>query len=105
MEEFAGIVLVGRVGEDQDAFSARLSAFWSDMLRQHPDDFEQVYAETTEFEDHDGRPTRMYLVEDDAVDWLCGQLDGADLDMLPVDPDDRHSRYEATPPEWMQIEH
>ena len=36
---------------------------------------------------------------------LESELAAAGLDHEPIDRDDLYSKYEASPPEWMQIEH
>jgi hypothetical protein len=103
--EYICVTILGRVGEPEAKFAARLSEFWSDMLRELPDEFERVYAEAIAFEEVDGRVSRQYLVEAELADLLEARLRQARLDFLPIDRDDRYSKYEATPSEWMQIEH
>jgi hypothetical protein len=105
MEEFQGITLKGKNGEMAPAFSGRLSVFWTLVLRQVPELFEKVYAETTEFEDHQGCPTRKYAVEPDGVAPLLQLVQANGLEFLPPDPDDTYTRHEAVAPEWWQIEH
>lgn len=105
MEEYICITVLSQPGESQANFSARLSRFWTGMLRRRKDDFEKVYAETTQFEESDDGWSRQYLVEAEVVEVLEAELQAADLDFEPIDGDERFSRYEAAPPEWMQIEH
>ncbi len=106
MDDYLCLTVLGRPGEGQDDFAERLSRFWSHMLRVHKDDFEKVYAETSEFESaSDGRPTLMYLAEESVLPLLERELIAAGIDYAPVDADDRYSKYEAAPPEWRQIEH
>lgn len=105
MEEYQGITLKGKNGEPTPAFSGRLSVFWTQVLRQVPDLFEKVYAETTEFEDHNGSPTRKYAVEPDGVVQLLQLVKTNGLEYLTPDPDDTYTRHEAVAPEWWQIEH
>ena len=105
MDEYVSISVCSRAGETEDAFSARLSLFWTGMLRDHKEDFEKVYAETTEFEEHEGRLLRIYLAEDDVIDLLERSLSAGEIDYLPIDREDTYSKYEAVSPDWMQIEH
>lgn len=105
MDEFICITVVSALEEDEAAFSARLSRFWTHMLRSFKDDFEKVYAETTEFEAARGRLTRQYLAEEEVVDLVAREMTAAGIDHEPIDREDTYSRYEAVAPEWMQIEH
>lgn len=105
MEEYQGITLMGKKGEQEAAFSSRLSAFWTQVLRQVPELFEKVYAETTEFEDHGGCPSRKYAIEPDGVAPLLELVQKNALEFLPPDADDTYTRHEAVAPEWWQIEH
>jgi hypothetical protein len=92
-------------GESEADFAARLSRFWTHMLRNFKADFEKVYAETTEFEEQDDRLGRQYLAETGVVDLLEKEFQKAGLDYEPIDREEVYSKYEAVPPEWMQIEH
>ena len=105
MEEYVCITILSRPGEGQGEFAARLSQVWTRMLRQRKDDFDKVYAETTEFEDAGGRWSRQYLVELGTAGIVEAELRGAGVDFEPIDTDELFSKYEAVPPEWMQIEH
>ncbi|MFO0947077.1 MAG: hypothetical protein U1D30_14230 [Planctomycetota bacterium] len=105
MDEFVCITALSRTDETEEAFSARLTRFWTHMLRSFKDDFEKVYAETTEFETARGRLSRQYLAEDEVVDLVIREMKTAGIDHEPIDRDDTYSRYEAVAPEWMQIEH
>lgn len=105
MDEYVCITVHGKPGEEEEAFSARLSRFWTHMLRQYKEDFEKVYAETTEFGRIHECLSRQYLAEDEVVDLIEKELATAGLDVLPIDRDDVYSKYEAVAPEWMQIEH
>lgn len=105
MDEYVCITVVSKPGESEADFSSRLSGFWTHMLRTRKPDFEKVYAETTEFEDQGGRWSRQYLAELAVADVVEGELHAAGLDFEPLDRDEIFSRYEAVPPEWMQIEH
>jgi hypothetical protein len=75
------------------------------MLRHRLADFEKIYAETTAFEQAADRWQRQYLVQEDVLDVLQAELQGAGLEHKPIDREDLYSRYEAASPEWMQIEH
>jgi hypothetical protein len=105
MDDYLCITVVSKPGEAQSDFAARLSQFWTHMLRHHPDDFEKVYAETTAFESKGGTLSRQYLVEEGVVDLLEREFTAAGLGHEPIDRDDLYSKYEATPPDWMWIEH
>jgi hypothetical protein len=105
MDDYLCIIVVGKVRENQADFSARLSQFWTHMLRNHKDDFEKVYAETTSFGEEKGRISRRYLVEQGVADLLEREFAAKGLEHDPIDRDDVFSKYEATPPDWMWIEH
>lgn len=103
--EFLCLTVSSGAGESESAFAARLSEFWTKMLREFSDDFEKVYAETIEFETKGDKQTRQYLCEEDAIEQVVRQLKLANIDHDEIDPDDRWSKYEASPNEWWQIEH
>jgi hypothetical protein len=105
MDEYLCLTLVGNPGESEPDFKARLTAFWTHMLRNRPDDYEKVYAEATAFGAHGGRPTRQYMAEVGVVGVLTGELTAAGVGFEPVDADEIYSKYEATSPDWFQIEH
>jgi hypothetical protein len=105
MDEFLCVTVVSKSGEAQAEFAARLSRFWTHMLRTRKDDFEKVYAENTAFEHAGGRLTRQYLVESDVVLILDSEMLAAGVEFEPIDADETYSKYEAVAPEWMQIEH
>ncbi len=105
MDEFVCLTVVSGAGENTVDFAARLSRFWTHLLRNHKAEFEKVYAETTSFEESEGRWSRKYLVEDGVVSLLEKELAAAGLGHDPIDRDEVYSKYEAVPPEWMQIEH
>ena len=105
MKEYQGIVVVGQENEPESRFSARLSEFWTVILRQHPEQFEGIYAEASEFDSNGNRPTRQYAVDPGVVDFLRELLSGAGIGLMPVDPDETFTRYEAVAPDWWQIEH
>lgn len=105
MDEYLCLTLLSRPGEAEADFKARLSAFWTRMLREQPAEFERVYAEAVAFDPHGDRLGRRYLVEAAAADPLAAELAAAGFDHQPLDPDDTYSKYEAAPPEWFWIEH
>lgn len=105
MEEFICVTVLSRRGEAEAEFSARLSHFWTHMLRDLPDDFEKVYAETTQFEEMDGSLSRQYLAEESVIDLLEREMKAHDIAYRPIDRDDVYSKYEASGAGWMQIEH
>lgn len=105
MDEYVCITVLSTAGEPQAAFAARLSRFWTRMLRDRKPDFEKVYAETTEFEETDDRLSRQYLAATDVITVLESEMKVEGIEHHPIDPDEVYSKYEAVPPEWMQIEH
>jgi hypothetical protein len=105
MEEYLCLTVESRPGEERDVFARRLSECWSAMLRERPDDFEMVFAESTSFGRTDERWTRQYLLEAEVADLVLERLAAADLISAPLDRDDLYTKYEAAPPDWMQIEH
>lgn len=104
-DDYLCLTLLSRPGEAQAAFAARLSAFWTRLLRERETLFEQVYAETTRFEGGGDRLSRQYLIAIPSAADLEAELRGASIDHEPLDRDDTFSKYEATAPDWMQIEH
>jgi hypothetical protein len=105
LDEFVCLTVRSAPGEAQADFSARLSRFWTHMLRTRPDDFEKVYAETTAFEPAGDRLARTYAVREEVVALLERELAAAGVEHDPVDRDEAYSKYEITAPDWMQIEH
>jgi hypothetical protein len=105
MDDYVCITVISKPGEATSEFSARLSRFWTHLLRARKDEFEKVYAETTSFEAKGECRTRQYLAEIDIVPMLEAEMKSAGLGFEPIDPDDLYSKYEASPPHWMQIEH
>lgn len=105
MGEYVCITLISYRDESTADFSARLSRFWTHLLRSRPDEFKKVYAETTAFEPKGDRHSRQYLIERDLVAVLEGELQAGRMDFEPIDPEELYSKYEASPPHWMQIEH
>jgi hypothetical protein len=105
LDEYVCITVLSAPGESQPEFSARLSRFWTHMLRSFKADFEKVYAEKAAFEEKTRRLTRQYLARDEVVPLLETEFAKAGIEHEPVDRDDTYSKYEAVAPEWMQIEH
>ena len=75
------------------------------MLRTRPDEFEKVYAETVKFVREADRLIRQYLIEASIGELLERDLKSAGFELEPLDHNDIYSKYEATPPDWMWIEH
>ncbi len=105
MDDYLCLTIQSAPGEAVDDFRRRLIAFWSHMLRDREAVFERVYAETTRFTVVGDVQTRQYLVEAGVIDEVTNELTAASIEHDPVDPDDVYSKYEATPPDWFQIEH
>ena len=105
MDEFLCLTLLARPGEPEGEFKSRLVAFWSDLLRGRPDDYEAVYAEAREFEQEGDRVARRYMVAPAGLPALTALLAGHGIEFFPVDEDDRYSRAEASSSEWFQVEH
>ena len=105
MDDYLCLTMRSRAAEGAEEFNKRLIVFWSHVIRTRPDEYAQVYAETTRFEPVADRVTRKYLVAAPAIGVLEVELAAAGIDHEPVDEDDRYSKYEATPPEWFQIPH
>ena len=68
MTEYLSVTLLGNPGESEAGFKSRLTAFWTHMLRNRPDDYEKVFAEASRFGIEGGRVSRQYLVEADVID-------------------------------------
>jgi hypothetical protein len=105
VDKYILLTVLGRQGEAEADFALRLSGFWTGVLRDRPDDFEKVYAESTRFEARGNRPARQYLAEAAVAATLEARLRDAGLDFEPIDRDDLYSKYEASGADWMQIEH
>jgi len=105
VDEYLSVTLKSRVAEVEEDFKKRLIVFWSHMIRDRPDEYKEVYAETTRFEPSGNRMTRKYLVAARIAELLEAELSAAGIDFDPIDVDDHYSKYEATPPEWFQIPH
>ncbi|NBR05269.1 MAG: hypothetical protein EBT92_05810 [Planctomycetes bacterium] len=75
------------------------------MLRQSPEEFEKVYAESSEFENQAGVLKRKYAILPELTEFLKNKFLSERLNVLDIDIDDFYSPYELTAPDWMQIEH
>jgi hypothetical protein len=105
VDEYVILTVTGRPGEADAAFKARLTAFWTHVLRTRPDDYEGVYAEATRFGRAADAPSRQYFVSPDALDAIEAELAAAGVGHDPTDRDDLYSKYEASSPDWFQIDH
>lgn len=105
MNDYLCLTVLSKPGESQPDFSTRLSRFWTHMLRNFKTNFEKVYAETCRFEPAGDCLSRKYLFEETVLERLEAELPSAGIDFEPIDRDDVYSKYEASPPEWMQIDH
>ena len=105
MDEYLCLTLLSGTGETEAAFTSRLSALWSSMLREKPDEFEKVYAEAVGFDPKAGRLGRRYLIETGVAVVLSEFLAATAMEFEPLDSDDLYSKYEAAPPDWFWIEH
>lgn len=97
--------VVASAGESEAAFKSRLTAAWTHLLRTAPDTYEAVYAEAKNFDTSDGIISRAYMVEADAAEEVVAALAASGVEVLPFDPDDGYSKYEASGSEWFQIPH
>jgi hypothetical protein len=105
LEEYVCLTICGQSGENEDDFHKRLIEFWTFMLRNYPDDYEKVYAETTQFSRKKGLIAREYMIEVDAVEKIASLFAARGFTVEPYDLDDLYSKYEATSPDWFQIPH
>ncbi len=105
MTEYVCLTLLAQPLETESAFKSRLTVFWTHMLRNKPDDYERVYAEATRYGVASGCVTRQYMVDVDAVTAVTAELTASGITFAPVDADDTYTKYEATSPDWFQIEH
>jgi hypothetical protein len=105
MTDYLCLTLLANPGEGEAAFKGRLAAFWTHMLRNKPDDYEKVYAEASRFDTTDGRISRQYMAEVEVIDVLTAELSALGVAFATIDADDTYSKYEATSPDWFQIEH
>ena len=104
-DEYLCLNVVASAGETEAAFKSRLTAAWTQLLRTAPDTYEAVYAEAKKFDTSDGLVSRAYMVEADAAEAVVAALAANGVAVLPFDPDDGYSKYEAGGSEWFQISH
>ena len=102
---YLSLTILAKPGESEAAFRSRLTAFWTHMLRSHPDDYERVYSEAVDFEEERGCVSRQYMIEPEVAEMLSGVLREKGFDFLPIDEDDEYSKAEASSSDWFQIEH
>jgi hypothetical protein len=105
VDEYLCVTVLSHPGEIESDFNKRLITFWSHMLRNRETDYECVYAESTRFHPVNERTSRQYFVAVEAIDVISAELTTAGFTLEPFDRDDTYSRYEATPPDWFQLEH
>lgn len=105
MNDYLCLTLLAEPGETEAAFSARLAAFWTSLLRARPDVYARVYAEARAFASAAGRVSRQYMVEAGAADEVLAALGEHSVAYAPLDRDDTYTKYEAASPEWFQIPH
>ncbi|MFM8274849.1 MAG: hypothetical protein ACKODX_21305 [Gemmata sp.] len=105
MSEYLCLTVLAAAGETEGGFKARLTAFWSHLIRTKPALYDAVYAESAAFGATGGRVSRQYIVEEDAAEAVAEALNAAGVDAPPPDPDDTYTRYEASGTEWFQIAH
>lgn len=105
MTEYVCLTVLADPGEGESAFKARLTAFWTHMLRNKPDDYERVYAEASRFGVVEGCVSRQYMMEVDVATAVLAELMDSGIAFTPIDEDDTYTKYEATSPDWFQIEH
>lgn len=103
--DYLCLTLVANADETESAFRSRLTAFWTHLLRTLPGAYEAVFAEAKEFDTHTGRLSRAYMVEASAAETVATALTANGVAVLPFDPDDTYSKYEASSSEWFQIAH
>lgn len=105
MDEYVILTVYGRPREGEAEFKSLLSHFWTRVLRARPDDYEGVYAEATRYGRDGDSLTRQYFVTADRIEAILDELDDAAIGHAPVDRDDLYSKYEATSPDWFQLDH
>lgn len=105
MTEYVCVTLASKPGETAASFQTRLYAFWTHVLRTKPDDYENVYAEASRFENENGCVTRQYFVAADGISKIVAELQTQGIEYHAIDTNDLYSKYEATSPDWFQIEH
>ena len=105
MDEYAILTVFGRPREGEAEFKSLLAHFWTRVLRTRPADYAGVYAEATRIGRDGDSLTRQYFIALGAVEAILDELDDAAIGYAPVDNDDLYSKYEATSPDWFQLDH
>ncbi len=105
MTDYVCVTLTSKTGETAAAFQTRLYAFWTHVLRTKPDDYEKVYAEASRFETENDCVTRQYFIAADGIPQIVTEFLEQGIDFQPIDANDLYCKYEATSPDWFQIEH
>jgi len=105
VDDYLCVTVRSRPDEREAAFKNRLVEFWTVVLREHPDVYLRVYAETSKFEQGPQVLTRQYLIEASAAEELEVIVGRHQLDVDPIDEDEIYSKYDAAPPEWFWIPH
>lgn len=105
MDEYLCLTLLGNAGEGEPAFKARLTAFWTLLLRGQPDVYESVFAEARAFGSDAGRVSRAYMIEASAVRAVHDAARAAGVDVLEFDETDVYTKYEASGSDWFQLAH
>lgn len=103
--QYLCLTILANPGESESAFRSRLTAFWTHMLRTHPEEYEQIYSEAVDFEEEQGRVARQYMIEPGVAELLLSELKAKGLECLPIDEDEEYSKAEASSSDWFQIEH
>jgi len=105
VDEFYCVTVKSEPGEAEERFKQRLTEFWTAILREIPDEFEKVYAETIEFESEKGRVCRRYAIETDAAELFATKLRQGGFHVDTFGDDDLYTKPELPATEWWQIEH
>lgn len=105
MDEFLCLTLLGTAGESEPVFKARLTAFWTTLLRGRPDVYDAVFAEARAFGSEAGRVSRAYMIEATAAPTVREAASAAGVDSLELDEDDVYTKYEASGSDWFQLAH
>ena len=105
MIEYVCLTLLAEAGETEAAFTSRLTALWSRMLKTTPDEYERIYSEAVRFEREGATVARRYMIDPAVLGTLLPLLDAEKIGSLPVDADELYSKAEASSNEWFQLEH
>jgi hypothetical protein len=103
--EYVCVSVPGHRDETEAAFRARLTQFWTHMVRTLPEVYESVYAEATAFGQAAGTLTREYMMTPDAYAVIGQELIAQGFAAPTADEDELYTKYEATPPDWFWLEH